>query len=143
MSPHSLIRYLTLSALCHVVLSVPQAPLAVGQASPTFVSGAAPANAEPTGASQGCGSCLLVADVAGLVWYSQVFLNNAATELVGVGVNNGTRATRTSVIQNEGEFTYNPASASGGGALTQVNFEPSITISGAVLYESPNSFSCK
>ena len=137
MTSRSFIRYLALSILYQCTVAVPQAPLQQVPGAETFVSGAAPAQAEPSGASQGCGQCLLVADVAGLVWYSQVFLNTAATEVVGVGVNNGSRQTRTSVVQNEGEFTYNPAATAQGGALTQVNFEPSITVSGAVLYVTP------
>ena len=136
MAPRSFFRYLALSVLYHIVSAVPQAPLNAVPLEPTSVSGAAPAQEAPTGDAAECGGCQLVADVAGLVWYSQIFINTAATEMVNVGIANGTRATRTSVVQNEGEFTYNPgAEASGGNALTQVNFEPSITVSGAVLYE--------
>ena len=71
--------------------------------------------------------------VAGLVWYSQVFINTAATALVSVGVGNGTSATRTSVLQNEGAFTFNPSTAAGAGALTQLNFQPTATVGGAIL----------
>ena len=69
------------------------------------------------------------------VWYSEVFVNTAATAMVSVGVGNGTRATRTSVIQNEGSFTYN-AGAPGAGvaALTQVNFDSTVNVAGAELY---------
>ena len=135
MSSRSFIRYLALSVLYHIVTAVPQAPLE--QASPeTRVTGAVPANAEATGS---CNACELVADVAGLVWYSQVFLN-AQTELVGVGSNNASRTTRTSLLQDEGEFTYNPAATAGpGGALTQINFEPSIIVGGVTLYGLPHA----
>lgn len=137
MEPRSFFRYLALSALCSIVYA--QAPLNAIPLSGTSVEGAAPAQEEPTGDVAACGGCQLVADVAGLVWYSQVFINTAATELVSVGVANGTRATRTSVVQDEGEFTFNPAATANGGALTQVNFEPSITVGGAVLYDSCSS----
>ena len=73
--------------------------------------------------------------VAGLVWYSEVFINTAATALVSVGVGNGTaRATRTSVVQNEGAFTFNAENTANAGALTQLNFQPTAVISGATLY---------
>ena len=97
-------------------------------------SGPAPDLAAPTTATtSSCGGCYLIADVAGLVWYSEVFLNPAATALVSVGVGNGTRVTRTSVIQNEGEFTFNPSATVSGGALTQLNYQPTVNVGGAVL----------
>ena len=138
MSSLSLNRLLAIGAvLYHITLAVPQAPLAQVTDATTFLPPAQQAN---QGSSNGCGQCQLVADVAGLVWYSQVFINDAATNLVQVGVNNASRTTRTSLIQNEGEFTYNPAASDAvGGALTQVNFEPSVTVAGAVLYVTINS----
>ena len=66
--------------------------------------------------------------VAGLVWYSEIFINTAATAVVSVGIGNGTRATRTSVLQNEGAFTFNPGGTAGPGALTQLNFEPPLML---------------
>ncbi|KAL9042024.1 MAG: hypothetical protein Q9214_003910 [Letrouitia sp. 1 TL-2023] len=98
----------------------------------------------PSQAPQSCNFCVLVADVAGLVWYSEIFLNTAATAVVGIGVGNGTqpRTTRTSIIQNEAQITFNPAEvadATGPAALTAVQFEPSITISGATL-TSPTAY---
>ena len=130
MALQSLLRYSALVAFCQLLVA--QAPLEQPGEATTLTSEVAAA-VEPTeAAGNPCNACELVADVAGLVWYDQVFINTAATELVGVGQNNGSRATRTSVIQDEGEFTYAP-SGSAGGALTQVNFEPSITVSGAVL----------
>lgn len=72
--------------------------------------------------------------VAGLVWYSEIFLNTAATAVVSVGVVNGTRATRTSVLQDEGAFTFNPGGGTAGpGALTQLNFQPTAVVGGAQL----------
>lgn len=62
-----------------------------------------------------------------------MFINTAATALVSVGVGNGTRATRTSVVQDAGEFTFNPSATVDGGALTQLNFEPTVTVGGATL----------
>lgn len=92
----------------------------------------------PSQAPESCNFCVLVADVAGLIWYSEIFLNTAATAVVGIGVGNGTlpRTTRTSIIRNEAQITFNPAEvadATGPAALTAVQFEPSITIGGATL----------
>ena len=130
MSSHSFVRYFAWSVLCFLAAAKPQAPLADAGSS-TFVSGAAAANAEPSGASNGCGDCAVVADVAGLVWYSEIFLN-AQTAVVGVGMNNASRTTRTSILQPEGAFTYQPGGG-GSSSLRQINYEPSITIAGAVL----------
>ena len=72
----------------------------------------------------------------GVVWYQEVFINTAATAVVSVGVGNGTSATRTSIIQNEGQFTVgNPTATGGSVALTQINFQPTAQVGGAVLYE--------
>ena len=60
-------------------------------------------------------------------------MNTAATAFVSVGVGNGTRATRTSVVQNEGEFTFNPSATVSAGALTQVNYQPTVNVGGAIL----------
>ncbi len=76
--------------------------------------------------------------VAGLVWYSQIFINTAATAVVSVGIGNGTRATRTSVLQNEGAFTFNPGGTAGPGALTQLNFESTAVVAGAQLFVPHN-----
>ena len=97
-------------------------------------SGPAPDLAGPTTATTpSCGGCYLVADVAGLVWYSEVFINTAATAYVSVGVGNGTSATRTSIVENEGEFTFNPAATVSGNALTQLNYQPTVNVGGAIL----------
>ena len=99
-----------------------------------FLQSAAPDLAGPATAAPSCGGCYIVADVAGLVWYQEVFINTAATALVSVGVGNGTSATRTSVIQNEGQFTFNPTDATESpGALTQLNFQPTVNVGGAQL----------
>lgn len=82
----------------------------------------------------------MVADVAGVVWYQEVFINTAATAVVSVGVGNGTSATRTSIIQNEGQFTVgNPTATGGSVALTQINFQPTAQVGGAVL-TSPTAY---
>lgn len=80
-------------------------------------------------------------DVAGLVWYSEVFINTAATAVVSVGVANGSTATasRTSVIQDEGEFTFNPVGPTENAALTQVNYDSTVNVGGAVL-ASPTAY---
>ena len=71
----------------------------------------------------------------GLVWYQEVFINTAATAVVSVGIGNGTSATRTSIYQNEGQLTVgNPTDTESSLALTQINYQPSATVGGAVLY---------
>jgi len=88
--------------------------------------------------SRSCGGCYVVADVAALVWYSEAFINTAATQYVGVQVGNGTRSTRTSVVQNEAPFTYDPQRISSAGmqdlVLTPVDYAPAAVIAGAILY---------
>ncbi len=109
-----------------------------------FLQSAVPDLASGAGSSGGatvsCGGCYVVADVAGLVWYSEVFINTAATAMVSVGAaSNGTRATRTSIIQDEGDFTFGPGTEPTGAALNQINYDSQITISGAVL-QSPTAY---
>lgn len=70
----------------------------------------------------------------GVVWYREVFINTAATAVVSVGVGNGTSATRTSVYQNEGQFTVGSVTvAEGSVALTQINFQTTALVGGAEL----------
>ena len=74
----------------------------------------------------------------GVVWYQEVFINTAATALVSVGVGNGTSATRTSIVQNEGQLTVgNPSAATDSVALTQINFQPTANVGGAELCVRP------
>lgn len=84
------------------------------------------------------GDAITESPTIGVVWYQEVFINTAATAVVSVGVGNGTSATRISVTQNEGQFTVgNPAASSGSVALTQINFQPTANVNGAVLYVLP------
>ena len=88
-----------------------------------------------------CNYCYLVADVAGLVWYEGAFVNNVATAMVSVGqFSNGSQATRTSTIEDEGQFTFNPqAAASGGAALSAVPYDSTLNVNGAIL-TSPTAY---
>ena len=128
-----------------LVLTSSSAALSSVTPAPQFLQPADPELAGPTssngGASVSCGGCYVVANVAGLVWYSEVFMNTAATAMVSVGAsgNNGTRTTSTSVVQNEGDFTFGPGAEPTGAALNQINYDSSITISGAVL-QSPTAY---
>lgn len=115
-------------------------------APPAFLqSFAEPAEEPATTAGQTCGGCVIVADVAGIVWYSEVFINTAATAFVGVGVgNNGSRVTRTSIVQNNAEFTFNPQAGTAPFgtaplAVTNVGFVTSTEIGGATLV-SPTAY---
>ena len=76
----------------------------------------------------------------GVVWYSEVFINTAATAVISIGVGNGTSATRTSIYQNEGQFTVGNPTSTGSVALTKINFQPTANIGGAVLYVSSPLF---
>jgi len=143
MASHSLVSVLILS-LVQWAISSPQGALSPVAESAQFLQTAAPDLAAPAISSSGttvsCGGCYVVADVAGLVWYSEVFVNTAATAMVSVGAaTNGTRATRTSIVQNEGDFTFGPGVEATGAALNQINFDSSITIAGAVL-NSPTAY---
>jgi hypothetical protein len=95
----------------------------------------------PSSSTVTCGGCYIVADVAGIVWYSEIFINTGATAVVNVGVGNGTRATSTSLIRNEAQFTFNPSMATAMGsplALTSVHYDSTVTVAGAVLYATGN-----
>lgn len=73
----------------------------------------------------------------GVVWYQEVFINTAAIAVVSVGVGNGTSVTRTSVTQSEGQFTVGDSTAAGSSgsiALTQINYEPTVNVKGAILF---------
>lgn len=131
-----------LTGYIHSAFGVPQvtitdAPNVLGSVLPDL-NGAASAS------SGGCDACYIVADVAALVWYSEAFINTAATQFVDVRVgSNGTRSTRTSVVSSEAPFTYDPARISSASmqnlALTPVDYAPSATVSGAVL-TSPTAY---
>lgn len=105
---------------------------------PALLATVEPALDSSSAAAPTCGGCYIVAEVAGVVWYSGVFLNTAATAVVSVGVGNGTRATRTSIIQNEAEFTFNPeagpaAFGTSALAVTNVGYDSTTVINGATL----------
>ena len=87
-------------------------------------------------AIQELNQCIAIAELrtVGVVWYEEVFINTAATAVISVGVGNGTSATRTSIYQNEGQFTVGNPSITGSLALTQINFQPTANVGGAVLY---------
>ena len=96
-------------------------------------------NAPAASGTQGCSGCYIVADVAGIVWYSEVFINTAATAVVGIMTGNGSRATTTQVTQNQAQFTFHPNSQANGADIveTQIRFSPTITVGGAKLYAIP------
>ncbi|KAL8666416.1 MAG: hypothetical protein Q9202_001439 [Teloschistes flavicans] len=97
--------------------------------------------AAPTAAAD-CHACVITVDVAGVVWYSEVFLNTAATAVVSVNNGNGSRVTRTSFIVNEGQFTFNPQAGTAGyapSAVTDVAYS-SVTTIGGVPLTSPTAY---
>lgn len=141
MASRSFSMSLLLGLLYHVAGVLSQAALDPITAGPSFVKGAsAPSGSalpdlESGGSGSSCGGCYLIADVAGLVWYNEVFVN-MATAMLQVGGNGSAATTRTSILQDEGAFTFSPDQTGPGGAglLTQVAFEPTVNVAGAVLY---------
>ncbi|KAL8687423.1 MAG: hypothetical protein Q9224_005157 [Gallowayella concinna] len=132
---------LFLSFLLQVVNGMPQVT-----AAPALLQSLQGSAEEPTTtAGQTCGGCVIIADVAGFVWYSEVFIDTAATAFVGVGVgNNGSRVTRTSIVRNDAEFTFNPQASSApyGTAplvVTNAGYGTSTEIAGVTL-TSPTAY---
>ncbi|KAL8678827.1 MAG: hypothetical protein Q9186_004851 [Xanthomendoza sp. 1 TL-2023] len=130
---------LFLSFLLPVVNGMPQVT-----AAPALLQSLQGSAEEPTTtAGQTCGGCVIIADVAGFVWYSEVFIDTAATAFVGVGVgNNGSRVTRTSIVRNDAEFTFNPQASSApyGTAplvVTNAGYGTSTEIAGVTLSVTP------
>lgn len=94
----------------------------------------------PTASPTSCGSCLVVADVAGIVWYSEVFQLAAVTIVNAIYVANQTSSSgrvvatsRRTITASEGQVTIRPNSL-GGGPELQVQYAPTLTIANATLY---------
>jgi hypothetical protein len=91
----------------------------------------------PEGAASECGGCFVVADVDQVVWYSAIFANVAAMRSVDVIIGNNTRATRTTLIVNEAQFTIEPNNNDEEDgtdlALTSAVFNSSTIVNGATL----------
>lgn len=117
------------SLLPHTVVSMPQTAVLVPALQPVIQG---PASAGP---APSCGGCVVVADVAGLVWYKEIFVNTIGTEFRSVGfTNNRTRTTSTIFRSAEAGFTYTPNGAPNSAAPTPlINFGPFYTIGGATL----------
>lgn len=103
----------------------------------TALAAAEPNLGGPQNQNSGCDACFVVADVAAVVWYSEIFLNVAATKVLNVAVGNNTQATKTSLIFNEAEFTIEPNPGAGAGdseaALTAINFATTYNLGNATL----------
>lgn len=90
----------------------------------------------PQGDASSCGGCEVVADVAAVVWYSEIFQAVRATRVFDVAIGNNTRTTRTSTIVNEAQYTIEPNPDDGendGPPLTVVNFDATLNVNGASL----------
>lgn len=94
----------------------------------------------PTASVTNCGGCLVVADVAGIVWYSEVFQLAAATVVNAIYVANQTSSSgrvvatsRRTITASAGQITIRPNSL-GGGPDLQVQYAPTLTIANATLY---------
>ncbi|KAL8866211.1 MAG: hypothetical protein Q9174_006434, partial [Haloplaca sp. 1 TL-2023] len=108
-------------------------------------------------AEDDCSGCAIIADVAGIVWYDEVFVTTVATAVVSVNNGNATaggagaaRITRTSIIENarstvnNAQFTFNPGagvSAFGTFPIQAINvgYNSITTIAGATL-TSPTAY---
>ncbi|KAL8689227.1 MAG: hypothetical protein Q9218_005051 [Villophora microphyllina] len=134
-SPHSFVL-LCSNLLLSGVAGRPQVSLP-----PALLETQGPAEAATTAAAEDCRGCAIVADVAGIVWYSEVFQNTAATAVVSVNNGNGTRVTRTSIIVNNAQFTFNPRAGSAAyGATPAVNVAyGSVTTVAGVPLTSPTA----
>lgn len=93
----------------------------------------------PTASAPSCGGCLVVADVAGIVWYSEVFQLAAATIINNIFVANQTRSSgrvvatsRRTITAGAGQVTISPNSL--GGPELQIQYSPTLTIANATLY---------
>lgn len=94
----------------------------------------------PTASVTNCGGCELVADVAGIVWYSEVFQLAAATIVNAIYVANQTSSSgrivatsRRTITASAGQVTIRPNSL-GGGPELQVQYSPTLVIANATLY---------
>lgn len=92
----------------------------------------------PTASAQSCGGCTIVADVAGIVWYSEVFQFVAATVVNNIYVANQTSSSgrvvatsRRTITAGAGQVTITPNSL--GGPELQVQYSPTLTIANATL----------
>ncbi|MCJ1464130.1 hypothetical protein MMC07_002743 [Pseudocyphellaria aurata] len=126
------------SLLIETVVSVPQ-----GTAEGILVSAPAQSLGGPADtATATCGGCFVVAEVLGIVWYSEVFAYNAATAYVSVGSGNTTgRTTRVSVVENTERFTIRPGATGTDSslALTPVAYDSTATVQGVVV-SSPTAY---
>lgn len=81
-----------------------------------------------------CFGCYLVADVVGLVWYSEILEPVVGTQIVSVAVGNGTsRATSTVFTSAEVEFTYTPGGPAPTDGAAFLNFGTTYEIAGHTL----------
>lgn len=94
----------------------------------------------PTASVTNCGGCQLVADVAGIVWYSEVFQLAAATIVNAIYVANQTSSSgrivatsRRTITATAGQVTIRPNSL-GGGPELQVQYASTYVIANATLY---------
>lgn len=93
----------------------------------------------PTASAVSCGGCVVVADVAGIVWYSEVFQFAAATVINNIYVANQTissgrvvATSRRTITASAGQVTISPNSL--GGPELQVQYSSVLTIGNATLY---------
>ena len=92
----------------------------------------------PTASAQSCGGCTIVADVAGIVWYSEVFQTVVATVVNNIYVANQTSSSgrvvatsRRTITASAGQVTITPNSS--GGPELQVQYSPTLILANATL----------
>ena len=72
------------------------------------------------------------------MWYTGIITNTAATKVVSIGLNNGSRTTSTEIVENQEQITFNPAvtvPAESPIALTSIQYGSTADVGGAILYE--------
>lgn len=123
-------------------MQTPNSPLTEPETAPQATAEGilVPAPAQSLGGppvtSTTCGGCFVVAEVVGIVWYSEVFAYNAATAYLSVGSGNTTgRTTRVSIVENTEKFTIRPGATGTDSslALTPVTYGSTATVHGVVL----------
>jgi hypothetical protein len=88
----------------------------------------------PQGDGSSCGGCKVLADVAAVVWYSEIFEAVRATRVLDVAIGNNSRTTRTSTIMNEAQYTIEPnPNDDSEQALSTINFGSTLNVNGALL----------
>lgn len=115
---------------------LPQTVVSMPQTAGALIPVPAPESQEPSGSAtvSSCNGCYLVADVVGLVWYSEVLNPVVGTQFISVAIGNGTnRATSTVFRSAETQFTFTPGSPISGSGGAIINFDSTYSLANQIL----------